>query len=49
MRPARKGPENRTSVTPALACGICFNEAGPQGAGKPRRRPARGSIQGWLQ
>ena len=42
MRPARKGPENR-GQGPRIAArdGACFNEAGPQGAGKPRRsRPA---------
>ena len=35
MRPARKGPENRgtTQCDPPPAPG--FNEAGPQGAGKP--------------
>ena len=40
MRPARKGPENgfqRPADTPA---GRCFNEAGPQGAGKRRTRAA---------
>ena len=35
MRPARKGPENH--VNPATSSTIQggFNEAGPQGAGKP--------------
>ena len=36
MRPARKGPENRTTGPPSPACCAArFNEAGPQGAGKP--------------
>ena len=42
MRPARKGPENR----PAAGAGSRprrrrFNEAGPQGAGKPPAPPPR--------
>ena len=37
MRPARKGPENLP--LPGLPGGAAggFNEAGPQGAGKPER------------
>ena len=48
MRPARKGPENNIEEqAPARAVG--FNEAGPQGAGKPaapvRSPPASRSLQ----
>ena len=35
MRPARKGPENPTSASSSLPPPMRFNEAGPQGAGKP--------------
>ena len=38
MRPARKGPENRESECDSCHSILRFNEAGPQGAGKP---PAR--------
>ena len=36
MRPARKGPENRCSTSRTTAATSAFNEAGPQGAGKPQ-------------
>ena len=36
MRPARKGPENDTARCPSRRRRGRFNEAGPQGAGKPR-------------
>ena len=37
MRPARKGPENRAMQRPTGRRSTPgFNEAGPQGAGKPR-------------
>ena len=36
MRPARKGPENRDPDAPPTRTPTGFNEAGPQGAGKPR-------------
>ena len=35
MRPARKGPENRGGGQIRRRTGLGFNEAGPQGAGKP--------------
>ena len=35
MRPARKGPENLTNEIDGEVLGERFNEAGPQGAGKP--------------
>ena len=35
MRPARKGPENRTREFKGGGRPPGFNEAGPQGAGKP--------------
>ena len=35
MRPARKGPENRLAPATSTADYRGFNEAGPQGAGKP--------------
>ena len=35
MRPARKGPENPARARGASPHSRCFNEAGPQGAGKP--------------
>ena len=38
MRPARKGPENPAPARPALRVAGRFNEAGPQGAGKPGRQ-----------
>ena len=38
MRPARKGPENGRGRGRRGARPACFNEAGPQGAGKPLRR-----------
>ena len=38
MRPARKGPENPCVPAGSGMARACFNEAGPQGAGKPRRR-----------
>ena len=34
MRPARKGPENPQNLCQNRARRGCFNEAGPQGAGK---------------
>ena len=38
MRPARKGPENLPSnATEPPTSSRNFNEAGPQGAGKPNR------------
>ena len=37
MRPARKGPENRLQHRPPHHRGNRFNEAGPQGAGKPAK------------
>ena len=43
MRPARKGPENLCLVAVTVCVVDRFNEAGPQGAGKPdelRPRPA---------
>ena len=36
MRPARKGPENRRERGGSHGSSMSFNEAGPQGAGKPR-------------
>ena len=36
MRPARKGPENHQAGAEAVLDQHRFNEAGPQGAGKPR-------------
>ena len=35
MRPARKGPENLCRPAARGWRSRCFNEAGPQGAGKP--------------
>ena len=35
MRPARKGPENRAEAFQQVHDSVRFNEAGPQGAGKP--------------
>ena len=35
MRPARKGPENLSHRSSAAEAASGFNEAGPQGAGKP--------------
>ena len=35
MRPARKGPENHTGHRRSSYATVRFNEAGPQGAGKP--------------
>ena len=35
MRPARKGPENPPSRPGGATARPRFNEAGPQGAGKP--------------
>ena len=35
MRPARKGPENRGLTGQHASGARHFNEAGPQGAGKP--------------
>ena len=41
MRPARKGPENQIFNGRKNYVELGFNEAGPQGAGKPTvRRPA---------
>ena len=40
MRPARKGPENRLPSMSIRVCATSFNEAGPQGAGKPRVLPS---------
>ena len=37
MRPARKGPENKRDPRSELLSAGRFNEAGPQGAGKPAR------------
>ena len=37
MRPARKGPENPTRARLRRFGPLSFNEAGPQGAGKPER------------
>ena len=42
MRPARKGPENQVVPHVRVHLGLPFNEAGPQGAGKHRRRPTAG-------
>ena len=36
MRPARKGPENPRRRRRCRCGSASFNEAGPQGAGKPR-------------
>ena len=49
MRPARKGPENQ--VPPIRVLGHChdFNEAGPQGAGKPGSRASDWAISARLQ
>ena len=41
MRPARKGPENRAVRAAGLPSASSFNEAGPQGAGKPRPNKGR--------
>ena len=38
MRPARKGPENVVRDLTSMSERAGFNEAGPQGAGKRRRR-----------
>ena len=35
MRPARKGPENHADAADLMPVTPSFNEAGPQGAGKP--------------
>ena len=35
MRPARKGPENEGKMLAMSGGPLAFNEAGPQGAGKP--------------
>ena len=35
MRPARKGPENPSPAADVRPGPTRFNEAGPQGAGKP--------------
>ena len=35
MRPARKGPENPSAPVSRMGRRGGFNEAGPQGAGKP--------------
>ena len=37
MRPARKGPENTIFGKSRTVDNGCFNEAGPQGAGKPAK------------
>ena len=45
MRPARKGPENRSGALLLRAPRRAgFNEAGPQGAGKPRAGVLRGDL-----
>ena len=49
MRPARKGPENRKLAVPGLQLPGRFNEAGPQGAGKPRTTRKPTSKYKWLQ
>ena len=41
MRPARKGPENLEIQGGFVYADRNFNEAGPQGAGKPDERYAR--------
>ena len=40
MRPARKGPENRRPANGMWRAKRGFNEAGPQGAGKPPGKEA---------
>ena len=44
MRPARKGPENRCACRQTTMAADRFNEAGPQGAGKPLPSPAPPSV-----
>ena len=44
MRPARKGPENLAARTEHLDAAVRFNEAGPQGAGKPIEFFAGGDL-----
>ena len=45
MRPARKGPENHGRTRRRTARGrACFNEAGPQGAGKPQCPKTSGRV-----
>ena len=47
MRPARKGPENLSRARAMKTRDtLSFNEAGPQGAGKPVRGVAM--LRGWV-
>ena len=46
MRPARKGPENREPEPCPEGQERVFNEAGPQGAGKPHAREA---VRLWME
>ena len=43
MRPARKGPENQRLTKAQAVFAVGFNEAGPQGAGKPAACAFRGA------
>ena len=47
MRPARKGPENRTTVLRYSLWTTGFNEAGPQGAGKPHVGDVDAARDAW--
>ena len=50
MRPARKGPENLSaSATTGSRSSSGFNEAGPQGAGKPGPAALEGASGRALQ
>ena len=49
MRPARKGPENLALRGAGRPAGHRFNEAGPQGAGKPLRAGSRSAETDQLQ
>ena len=49
MRPARKGPENAGVARGGGGGAECFNEAGPQGAGKRSRSWVYQRLQLQLQ
>ena len=46
MRPARKGPENRNRWGAKRKEANSFNEAGPQGAGKPTAAGCWETVRG---
>ena len=49
MRPARKGPENPSRPCSVSSTSSGFNEAGPQGAGKPHFAEEPIWREWWLQ